>query len=324
MNQSLGVLIQIMVVSSLIGCSAQVTSSPLTIPTPIEQTCVGKAFTIGDISEDPNEVIVNTLPLANYLAASLADYGYACGEVKVVDTVDKMIELIKNGEVDVYMDSIYPATLVYNATSAQPIARRWRNCDPDYYSVIFSTKDSGIGSIDELPGHMIAMDRSYSTSGFVVPAAYLIDHGIKLAVKESWNAPVAEDEVGVFFSLDDKNTLNLVMEGKVSAGATDDYFYGSWDEQKPGTFIQLAEIGPMPRQALLVSPLIDMELQQAIKQVLLSAHLNPTGLSAMEQSADTCKFDELTDAITVFSQMQVMDSKIIALPGLLESRNQGH
>jgi len=122
----------------------------------------------------------------------------------VVLTINEMIEAINNGEVDLYMDSIFPAALVSNATGAQPILRRQRNCDPEYYSVLFTTPDSGITSIEDLPGHMMAMDRSYSTSGFALPAAYLLDRGLNLVIKKSWDEPVAADEVGIFFSLDDK------------------------------------------------------------------------------------------------------------------------
>ena len=258
MKRLFGFLVLGLVLGSLFGCvpGSGPTPPPIVSPTPpptwTPGACVGPAITIGEIADKPNEVIASMQPLADYLAGRLAGFGYQCGKVKVVLTIDDMIKAINNGEVDIYMDSIFPAAIVSNGTGAQPILRRWRNCDPDYYSIIFTTPDSGITSVDDLPGHMMAMDRSYSTSGFALPAAYLLDHGLKLAIKKSWDEPVASDEVGIYFSTDDKNTLNLILEGKASAGATDDYYFGKWEEEKPGTLVKLAETAPVLRQVVLV------------------------------------------------------------------------
>ena len=323
MKRFLSVLIGSILVGSLLGCNAAPTQT--SFPTESSSPCVGRAFTIGDISDDPDEVIRGDLPLASYLAEHLASFGYVCGKMLVTDTVDEMIAAIKNEEVDIYMDSMYPATLVSNATGAQPILRRWRNCDPEYYSVIFTTPDSGITAVEDLPGHMIAMDRSYSTSGFALPAAYLIDHGLKLVVKDAYTEPVAEDEVGIFFSLDDKNTLNLVLEGKVGAGATDDFYFGKWGQEAPGRLVNLAETASMPRQAVLVRPGLGSDLREAIKEQLSQAHLNPTGFSVLDQAAQTCKFDDTPDGINAaFAQMKQMHDKLKQIPGWQEAFLQGH
>lgn len=323
MKKLFGTLMLSIVLVGLLGCNLPLTPTP--VPTEAQEPCVGPAITIGDISDDPDEVITSMLPFANYLAGHLAAFGYVCGRVIVPDTVDEMIELIRNEEVDIYLDSMYPATLVSNATGARPILRRWRNCDPDYYSVIFTTTDSGITAVEDLPGHMIAMDRSYSTSGFALPAVYLLDRGLNLVVKDSYDEPVAANEVGIYFSLDDKNTLNLVLEGKASAGATDDYFFGKWEQEAPGTLVKLAETQSMPRQAVLVRPGLGRDLQDAIKEELANAHLTPVGRSILDQAAQTCKFDDTPNGIeAAFEQMQVMHSKIEEIPGWQDAFNEGY
>ena len=323
MKRFFAILTLSIVVISLLGCNLPRAETP--VPTEAEEPCLGPALTIGDISDDPDEVISSMLPFANYLAEHLAAFGYACGKVIVPDTVDEIVELINNEEVDIYLDSMYPATLVSNATGARPILRRWRNCDPDYYSVIFTTTDSGITAVEDLPGHMIAMDRSYSTSGFVLPAVYLLDHGLNLVVKDSYDEPVAEDEVGIYFSLDDKNTLNLVLEGKASAGATDDYFFGKWEQEAPGKLVNLAQTVSMPRQAVLVRPGLGGDLQDAIKDELANAHLNPVGRSILDQAAQTCRFDDTPDGIeAAFEQMRAMHTKIEEIPGWQDAFNEGH
>jgi phosphonate transport system substrate-binding protein len=305
-------------VGNLVGCTY--TSGPTPIPPEASKPCVGQAITFGEISDDPNEVITSKQPFAGYMAERLASFGYQCGKVKVVDTDDEMVALIKNGDVDIYMDSMYPAMLISNATDALPILQRWRNCSPEYYSVLFTTTDSSITSIEDLPGHMVAMEQVYSTSGFALPAVFLIDQGFNLVIKKSFNDSLEANEVGIFFSMDDKNTLNLVREGKVIAGATDDYYFNKWEEEAPGTLVKLAETEPVPRQVVLVRSNLDDEVQQAIIHELSIAHLNPTGLSVMQLDADTCKYDNTPLGIdATFRQMQEMHNKIIQIPGWQEA-----
>jgi phosphonate transport system substrate-binding protein len=322
MKKLWGNLILSMIVGSLLGCSPVTPEPP--VPTMPSTTCIGPAVTIGDISNNPNEVITGASPLANYMADRLSAYGFKCGNVIVTDTMDEMISLIKNGEVDIYMDSMYPAFLVSYATGAKPILRRWRNCDPDYYSVIFTTQNSGITDIADLPGHMVAMDRSISTSGFALPAVYLLEHGLNLAVKERFDEIPVQNEVGIYFSLDDKNTLNLVLEGKVSAGATDDFYFDKWNSEAPGKLVKLAQTGSIPRQAVLVRSDLGSELQDAIRQELVKACLDSDGLKICEQDAQTCKFDDPEGITAAFEQMEIMHARLKDIPGWQNAFLTGH
>ena len=318
MKRLYGILILSMVVASLVGCDGGSSSSP--VASEAFKQCEGSAITFGEISDNPNEVKASRQPFASYMAGRLASYGIECGRVEVVDSTEEMAELIKNGEVDVYMDSIYPAMLLSNATGAQPILRRWRNCDPEYYSVIFTSKDSGITSIEDLPGHTIAMDQIYSTSGFALPAVYLLDKGLNLVIKDSLDDPPKENEIGIYISKDDINTLYLVRDGNVSGGATDDYNLAKWQEEAPGTLVKLAETGALARQVVLVRSGLNADLQSAIKQEMSNAYLDPTGLSAMMLDAGTCKYDDPPLGIeATFSQMLEMHNKLIEIPGWQEA-----
>src|SRR5512135_2624872 len=84
MKRFLGILTLCVLVGSLLGCSPSPSENP--IPTEMTKSCVGRAITVGDISDNPDEVITGVLPLANYLASRLGDFGYKCGNVIVPDT----------------------------------------------------------------------------------------------------------------------------------------------------------------------------------------------------------------------------------------------
>lgn len=257
----------------------------------------GRAIVLGDISDDPGEVIEGAQPLADYLAARLGDFGITEGQVKVATTADEMTEMLKNGEVDLYFDSVYPATLISDASGAQPFLRRWRRGVSQYYTIIFASTDSDVTSVEDLPGHMLALDNPYSTSGYVLPAVYLVERGLKLAVKQSYEEPVADDEVGFVFSYDDENTLQWVVSGLVAAGATDNDHYEDFPPEAQAKLKVLAETEPLPRQVAVARPGMDPELLEAIKQVLITAHEDDEGRAALEVFDKTARFDEFPEGI---------------------------
>jgi phosphonate transport system substrate-binding protein len=247
-------------------------------------------------------VIEGTQPLADYLAANLTQYGVTEGQVRVATSTEELAQMLATGEVDLYFDSTYPATLISDQVGAKIILRRWRFGVEEYQSVIFASKDSGISAIDQLPGHMLAMDAPYSTSGFMLPAVYLTEHGLKLVGKKSQGDPVAGDEIGFVFSYDDTNTLQWVLSGLADAGVTDDFHFDvDFPEDARAQLVELARTEATPRQVGLVRPGLDEELTQAIIDVLTAMHENEEGQAALE-SFQTSKFDEFPDGINAATQ----------------------
>lgn len=256
-----------------------------------------RAIVLGDVSDDPAEVIEGGQPLADYLASQLSDYGITEGRVRVATSTEEMIQLLASGEVDLYFDSTYPATLVSDAAGARIILRRWRFGVEEYQSVIFASEASDITSIDQLPGHMVAMDAPYSTSGFVLPSVLLIENGFKLAGKERYDDPVAEDEIGFVFSYDDENTLQWVLNGFTAAGVTDDFHFDvDFPRDAADQLVELARTESTPRQVAVIRSGLDEELVQAIVRVLTTMHETEAGAAALEPF-QTTKFDEFPEGI---------------------------
>ena len=281
----------------LAGCIS--TTSPEEIPSTavVEPTDAPHTIVLGDISDDPAEVIEGFQPFADYIADQLEDYGITVGEVKVARDANEMIRMLATGEVDLYFDSVYPATLVSDASGGQVILRRWRYGVEEYQSVIFTTKTSGITSVAELSGHMVAFDNQYSTSGFVLPAVTLYEEGITLVGKENYNAAVAADETGFVFSYDDENTLQWILSGFVDAAATDDYYFGHiFSDEVRANLVELARTDFVPRQVVVVSPEISPLLREEITQILLTAHETEDGQTALEPF-QTSKFDRFPEGI---------------------------
>ena len=290
-------------------------------PSPVEtEAPVGveeSALVLGDISDDPAEVIDGTQPIADYLAEHLKEYGISSGQVRVVSSISEMAQLMKKGEVDLYFDSTYPATLISDETGAQIILRRWRFGVEEYHSVIFTSADSGVNSLDDLPGHMVAMDAPYSTSGFMLPTVQMVESGLKLVGKRGHGEAVAEDEVGFVFSYDDENTLQWVLSGLVAAGVTDDYnFDVAFPENVTQNLVVLARTESTPRQVVVARAGLEPDLLAAIKQVLIGMHEDEAAQASLE-AFQTTQFDEFPEGIetaTVHMREMMEITKGISLP----------
>ncbi len=275
----------------------------------------GHAIVLGDISDDPGEVIEGTQPLADYLAEQLAPQGITEGRVIIANDTDEMINLLQTGEVDLYFDSVYPATLVSDASGAQPILRRWRFGVETYHTVIFASKESGITTLDELPGHTIALDTPFSTSGFLLPAVHLTEQGLRLVGKASYEAEVNSGNVGFVFTYDDENTLQWVLSGRVAAGATDDYNYEvAFPEEAREQLVPLAETASVPRQVVVAGAHLDAEMLDAIRTTLLTAHETEAGRAALEPF-QTTRFDAFPEGIEAAQEeMREMMGVVQQLP----------
>lgn len=287
-------------------------------PEPTEEAEIpeggGKALVLGDISDDPAEVIEGTQPVADYLAAAMSDYGYTHGEVRIASSSDEMAELLRTGEVDIYFDSVYPGMLMADQSGAVPILRRWRFGVEEYQSVIFTSKDSGIESLDDLKGKLIAMDNELSTSGFVMPAAFLVDEGFTLVGRKSYNEPVAEEAIGFVFSFDDENTLQWLLSDQVAAGATDNVSFGRFPEEVQDDLVILAETEFVPRQVVLASPGLDEDVRQALIDAMLGMDEDEDGQAALEIFELTSQFDEFPEGIdAAFDYMRELQATIADL-----------
>lgn len=279
----------------LISCGGGAAS---TAEPPVVEPVESRPIVLGDISDDPAEVIEGTQPLADYLAANLSEYGITEGQVRIATSTEELAEMLAKGEVDLCFDSTYPATLISDQVGAKIILRRWRFGVEEYQSVIFASKASGITSIDQLPGHMVAMDAPYSTSGFMLPAVYLTEQGLNLAGKKSGGDPVANDEIGFVFSFDDTNTLQWVISGLADAGVTDDFHFDvDFPEEARAQLVELARTEATPRQVGLVRSGLDEGLTRAIIRILTSMHETDEGKAALD-TFQTSKFDEFPEGIS--------------------------
>ncbi len=276
---------------ALVGCQsapAVATATPTIAAQPPGQT-----LTLGEVSSDPASKAEQLSPFADYLAGQLADKGIAKGGVMVAADVKTMEEYLKTGKVDLYFENFELALYAHDAVGAQPLLRRWQNGVGEYHTNFVVRKDSGITTLDGLKGHLVAFNRSGSSTGDTLPRAYLLGQGYKLANLTDPTSPVDADKIGYVFAGSDANVVAWILQGKtVAAVMPSDNF----DKLKADDKNQLVIVGKtpdFPRHIVLARPGLDPGLAAAIASVLTNMNQTSEGQAALKAYGNTAKFDSL-------------------------------
>ncbi len=138
---------------------------------------------------------------------------------------------------------------------------------------------------------MIAFEEPHSTSGYVLPLAYLIEQGLNPVEKSKSSLPVSEDEAGYVFAGEDQNIVQWVLSGKVAAGVLDNESFDKLPEDTRSALNILGETEIVARNVVVVPPGMDPLLIQAIKGLLLALDETEEGRAVLEKFK-TSQFDE--------------------------------
>lgn len=268
---------------------------------------VGKVLNIGEIASSPSATIPKFQPIADYLAAHLNNFGYTNGSVKIAPDLDTMIKWLKNGDVDIVVDSVYPTMLMVDQANIKPILRRWKDGTEQYYTVIFTRHDTGIRSIQDLRGKTLALEEPTSTSGYMLPKSYLIAAGLILNEKSSAEVPVSSNEVGYVFTNpdDDVDIIQWVLSGKTPAGAVNSATFDNFSGDSKKSLIVLGKTETVPRHVVSTRPDLDAKIINALTQIMLDMDRSADGRAVLKQFESTIKFDAFPAGIdTTLSRMR--------------------
>ena len=100
------------------------------------------------------------------------------------------------------------------------------------------------------------------------------------------------DEVGYIFSHGDTNTIYMVLNGVVAAGAVDDQKYFMFAKNRD-SFRVVHESVSFPRQIVSHRADLPAKLVTRVKEVLLNMHQTEEGEKALRDFESTTQFDEI-------------------------------
>jgi phosphonate transport system substrate-binding protein len=248
-------------------------------------------LTFGSVSLNPTREYDVVRPFADFVAANLHEVGIGRARVVVVGSLSQMVEELLEGRVDVFIDSPFPAAFVWKHSDVEPLLRRWKRGSDSYRSVVFARRDSGIDSVEDLSGKIIAFGEPFSTSGFLMPKAALASAGLRLVNYEDPAASIPSDRVGYVFSNDAENTMFWVLKEKVVAGAVNADYYEALAGDRMGELRVLHTTEAVPRNVVCVRTSLAPVIVQAIEKALLETHLSEEGRVALREFEETARFD---------------------------------
>jgi phosphonate transport system substrate-binding protein len=261
----------------------------------IPQVTWAGAITLGSISLEPAAEVKKFWPLAHYLAQQLQPEGIDHGRVEVADSIRQMATFVREGKVDLYLDSPFPVLAVSRLSGSRLLLRRWKKGVADYQTVMFARQDSGISRVEDLQGKMIAFEEPFSSTGYFLPKLVLMQAGLQVVPKREAADPVGREEVGYVFSGTDESTMVWVLRGIVAAGAMDHHRLPIEAKGSLRSLKIIYETVAIPRHIVSARADLPPPLVARIHDILRHMDQSEEGKAALQAFEGTTKFDDIPE-----------------------------
>lgn len=233
------------------------------------------SFVIGLLPEQ--DVFVQRrryVPIADYLAATAG----VQVELKIIRRYGNVLEHFRREQLDgAFLGSFTGAWAIENL-GVVPLARpQYSDGASTYYGMIFVRKDSGIRSPADTKGKICVFVDPATTAGWLLPLHYFHEH--KIPFEEGWFKEA-------YFSGSHEDSIRDVLEGRADIGAAKNLVFDMVARQEPRVLeeLEILAVSPsVPSNTLAVRGDLDQELQDRLKQALLTMHETPAGLKALEE-----------------------------------------
>ena len=263
-----------------------------------------KTMTLGIVSEiNQKEIERHFLPFVRYVAGKLSSSSKIEGMTVVAPSQSQLAGLLTERKADFYMESPHPTFMINSVYGAgKLLLRRWKGGVGDYHAVIFSSTNSETKRLEDLKGKIIAFEDPESTSGYFLPKLFLTKQGFKLSPKARIEATVEGSETGYIFAQSPEKIVDLVLSRKVAAGAFSSDDYAALDAGKKSAIAILGETASLPRHLVSTRRDLAADRTRGLEKILLAMHQNPEGLSILQKTDGTTKFDALPGGELAVSQ----------------------
>jgi phosphonate transport system substrate-binding protein len=319
----------------------------LVIASPLIVEIIGKAkaepimttntIRIGTVDVDAVKQIIKFQPTADYIAAKLSNNQttHYNGKVIITPTINDMINLLKEQKVDLYFESPFTIALVDKESGAVPFLLRWKEGVAQYHSIFIVKKNSPINTINDFVGKTIAFEAPESTSGYLLPKAYLVQKGFSLSgeATESYltqgraggvlsggsnitNSSIDEsignsnsnnNTIRYVFAREDQNIPLWIVEGKADIGVISnvDIEQETYESVKSQLKIVDRTID-VPRHVVSHRSELDPVLVEKIKHMLVYMDKDQEGIKILKNFEETTKYEEIKNRDETFKVINDM------------------
>jgi phosphonate transport system substrate-binding protein len=166
----------------------------------------------------------------------------------------------------------FTGALAIQNLGIEPIVRPlWLDGTSTYHGYVFTRKDSGITSVEDMKGKTIAFVDRATTAGYVFPMAYFREHGVT-----DPNTYFKE----YYFAGSHDATITAVLHKEVDIGCAKNTIFNIVAAKDPSIekdLVILAESPKVPSNALGMRPDLDPVIKGKLRDALLSMHQNLAG-----------------------------------------------
>lgn len=282
------------------------------------------AIRIGTVDVDAVKQIMKFQPTADYIAAKISNETTQYkGEVIIPSTTNGMIKLLKEQRIDLYFESPFTIALVDKETGAVPFLLRWKEGAAQYHSVFIVKNNSSIKTLNDFVGKTIAFEAPESTSGYLLPKAYLVQKGFKL-IGESTESYLAEREsvsinkglninsrnssndgsnntIRYVFAREDQNIPLWIVEGKADIGVISNVDLEQETYKSVKSQLKIVDRTiDVPRHVVSYRSELEPALIQKIKNILLKMDQDPEGIKILRNFENSTKYEEIKNKDQLF------------------------
>lgn len=207
-------------------------------------------------------------PLAEYFTQKLG----VRVELRMGAAYEDLIDGLRTGTLDAAFLGSFAGAVAVKKLGAQPLARpQYSDGTSTYRGLIFTRKDSGIVTAQDMKGKTFVFVDKATTAGSLFPLHFFKENGIDDPFSwlgETYYAGTHEDAI-----LD-------VVNNKADIGAAKDtifYHLAKSDQRMLKELVILATSPPVPENALLVRREIDESLKKTLQETLLVMHQDQEG-----------------------------------------------
>ena len=300
-------VIILIVVFALFVASVNIKSSEKTDAQPMKTV---NTIRIGTVDVDAVKHIMEFQPTADYIATKLSNETTEYkGEVIIPSTVNEMAKLLKEQGVDLYFESPVTIALVDKESGAVPFLLRWKEGVAQYHSIFIVKNNSSIKTLNDFAGKTIAFEAPESTSGYLLPKAYLVQKGFKLVAEPTKNSSNDDDNniIRYVFAREDKNIPLWIAEGKADIGAISNIDFEQQTHESIKSQLKIIDRTiDVPRYVVSHRSEMEPALVQKIKDVLLNMDKDPEGIEILRNFDNTTRYEGINNKDQLFGPINNM------------------
>jgi phosphonate transport system substrate-binding protein len=314
-------VIILIIVFALFVASVNIKSSEKTDAQPMKTV---NTIRIGTVDVDAAKQIINLQPTADYIASEITNETTEYkGEVIIPSTVNGMAKLLKEQRVDLYFESPFTIVLVDKESGAMPFLLLWKEGVAQYHSIFIVKNNSSIKTLNDFVGKTIAFEAPESTSGYLLPKAYLVQKGFKLVGESTKNSSNDDDNNNIIryvFAREDQNIPLWIVEGKADIGAISnvDFEQEVYESIKSQLKIIDRTID-VPRHVVSHRSEMEPALVQKIKDVLLNMDKDPEGIEILRNLDNSTRYEEINNKDQLFgpinNMLRLLEQKEVEVGG---------